>query len=477
MSLPYDSQSKDSILDYALLLVNNSLTDFLEDSDFESNTLNKGGFGQILEKYYFHKELDSLSQPDFPEAGLELKSSPIKKLKVKGELRAKERLVLNIINYQELIHQEFMSSSFYSKNSRLLLVFYLYDRKLKVLDYKISLVGIWDFPEEDIKVIEHDWKLIQRKVLDGEAHMLSEGDTFYLGACTKGASAKSVRVQPNSNIPAKQRAFSLKTGYVNHILAKLSGIEDGSFGKVVKAPELKEDSLNIEEAILKKIRPYYGKTPEDIANILNFNYNSHAKQRFAQLSTALLKSILGISMDKKIEELSKANISLKSIRLNSNNLPKENISFSAFEYLKIVDEGEWELSNFNQQLEKRFLFIFYKEDSNKQLVLEKALFWNMPYIDRQEAKVVWENTIGLIKEGRIVKEVTPKNIFKTYFPKQTENRVAHVRPHAKDKNDTYPLPVQDQLTNKGSYMKHSFWLNNTYIRDGVYYISQQSDER
>lgn len=476
MSLPYDSQSKDSILDYALLLVNRSLIEFVGDLGIESDAPNKGGFGQVLEKYYFHKELDSLSQPDFPEAGLELKSSPIKKLKRKGELRAKERLVLNIINYQELINQEFVSSSFYTKNASLLLIFYFYDEELKVLDYKINLVGIWDFPEEDIKVIEHDWKLIQRKVLDGEAHMLSEGDTFYLGACTKGASAKSVRVQPNSNIPAKQRAFSLKTGYVNHILAKISGIEDGSFGKVVKVPDFKEDDLNIEEVILKKIRPYYGKTPKDIANNLNVIYNSNAKQRFAQLSTALIKSILGVSSDKKIEEFSKANISLKSIRLDTNNLPKENISFSAFEYLKLVDEDEWELSNFNQQLEKRFLFIFYKEDSTKQLVLEKALFWNMPYIDRQEAKVVWKNTIELLKEGKIVKEITPTNIFKTYFPKQTENRVAHVRPHAKDKNDTYPLPVQDQLTSKGSYMKHSFWLNNTYIRDGVYYINGQSDE-
>ena len=41
----------------------------------------KGNFGQILEKFYFGYEPNSESEPDFKEAGIELKSSPLKTLK------------------------------------------------------------------------------------------------------------------------------------------------------------------------------------------------------------------------------------------------------------------------------------------------------------------------------------------------------------------------------------------------------------
>jgi hypothetical protein len=42
------------------------------------------------------------------------------------------------------------------------------------------------------------------------------------------------------------------------------------------------------------------------------------------------------------------------------------------------------------------------------------------------------------------------------------------RPHAKNANDTYPLPKEDRLTKLNDYTKHCFWLNNTYVRDEIY---------
>lgn len=463
INLPYDPSSKESILNYALRLVDSTLRESIDISTLDQNQLNKGGFGQILEKFYFYKELDSLSQPDFPEAGLELKSGAVKKLIKKGELRAKERLVLNIINYDELIDQNFEASSFYTKNAELLLVFHLHEKGTNVLDFIVKLVGIWSFPDEDLRVIKHDWQLIQRKVMNGEAHTLSEGDTFYLGACTKGANAKSVRSQPNSEIPAKQRAFSLKAGYVNHILAKISGVNDGSFGKIISTPELEQQDNDIEQLVISKFQPHIGKSPEEISQLLGSDYNERAKHRFAMLT----KAIMGVSREKEIEEFSKADVTIKTIRINEKNLPCENLSFPAFSYKDLINESSWELSSFNQTLEKKFLFIFFKMQDGK-LTLNRVLFWNMPYLDRQEAKQVWSKTKSLIQQGMVVKEVTEKQVYKTYFPKKSENRVAHVRPHARNRQDTFPLPFKDKLTGCSAYMKHSFWLNDTYIRDEIY---------
>ena len=56
----------------------------------------KGAIGTVLEESWFGYSPNSESEPDFPEAGVELKVTPY----VRGAngIRAKERLVCNIIN-------------------------------------------------------------------------------------------------------------------------------------------------------------------------------------------------------------------------------------------------------------------------------------------------------------------------------------------------------------------------------------------
>ena len=85
-----------------------------------------------------------------------------------------------------------------------------------------------------------------------------------------------------------------------------------------------------------------------------------------------------------------------------------------------------------------------------------------------EAKSVWDKMKKTVSKGEIVKEVTDKGVRKTYFPKKTENRISHVRPHARDANDTYKLPVADKLTGLSEYTKHCFWLNANYIKNEIY---------
>ena len=101
--------------------------------------------GQLIEKYHFHYIPNNESRPDFPEAGLELKTSPIKTLK-NGEFRVKERRVLNIINYIEEYKLTWESSSFWKKNKRLLLMYYLYENKKSLLDFVFKLVGNLGLP-------------------------------------------------------------------------------------------------------------------------------------------------------------------------------------------------------------------------------------------------------------------------------------------------------------------------------------------
>jgi DNA mismatch repair protein MutH len=457
-----DITSADSIIGFAKQLKNQTLRQACGVEIEKHGYGGKGNFGQVLEKFYFGYQPNSDAEPDFKEAGIELKSSPLKTLK-NGEFRSKERLVLNIINYLEVPKEEFEKSSFWKKNAHLLLVFYLHDKELDLLDYCIKLVDGWQYPSEDLKIIKQDWDFINKKIKDGKAHELSEGDTFYLGACTKGSTAlKSFRKQPFNKEKAKQRAYSLKQGYVNHIIANIAQEESAVYGKIIDNPEILEKARSIEEVVILKFHPFYGKTAVQIEQELGLELNQKAKSYFANLTIA----ILGLELGQKIEEFEKASIQVKTIRLKENNLPKEDISFPTFEYRELV-ETDWEDSDFKNILESKFFFVFYQFEG-ENLILRKVLFWNMPHSDILEAKNVWEKMIKIVLKGRIVKEVTEKGVRKTYFPKKSENKVSHVRPHAQNTADTYELPVADKMTGLTEFTKHCFWLNASYVRDEIY---------
>jgi DNA mismatch repair protein MutH len=458
----YNINSADSIIDFAKLLKDQTLREACGIEIEKHGYKGKGNFGQILEKFYFGYEPNSDAEPDFKEVGMELKSSPLKTLK-NGEFRSKERLVLNIINYLEVHKEDFETSSFWKKNAHLLLVFYLHNRDLDLLDYVIKLVDGWKYPNEDLKIIKQDWEFINQKIKDGKAHELSEGDTFYLGACTKGSTAlKSFRNQPFNNEQAKQRAYSLKQGYVNHIIANIAQEETAVYGKIIDQPEILDKVQSLEEIVILKFHPFYGKSANQIEQELGLDLNQNAKSYFANLTNA----ILGLKLGQKIEEFEKADIQVKTIRLKENNLPKEDISFPTFEYQELI-ETDWEDSDFKNILESKFFFVFYQFEGEK-LILRKVKFWNMQHSDILEAKNVWEEMVKTVTNGEIVKEVTEKGVRKTFFPKKTENRISHVRPHARDKDDTYELPIADKLTGLTEYTKHCFWLNASYVKDEIY---------
>lgn len=459
----YDKYSADSIIDFAKKIKGKTLRDVCGE-DIENHLYcGKGNFGQLLEKFYFGYEPNSDSNPDFLEAGMELKTSPLKTL-MNGRLVSKERLVLNIINYLEVHKETFEKSSFWKKNSHLLLVFYLHEKDTDVLDYLIKLVDEWKYPPEDLKIIKHDWELIKKKINDGKAHELSEGDTFYLGACTKGSTAlKSYRKQPkNKNVKAKQRAFSLKQGYVNHIIANIAHKEIGNFGRIIKRPEILDEVQSIEDLVISKFKPFYDKNVMQIEQSLGLELNSNSKSYFAQITNAML----GLQLGQKIEEFEKADIIVKTVRLNENNMPREDISFPTFKYEELI-KTDWEDSDFKNILERKFFFVFYQFQGDI-LYLKKAMFWNMSQSDIVEAKGVWEIMKEKVAKGMIIRSVNQSGRRFTHFPKKSENRISHVRPHARNADDTYILPVTDKLTGVNKYTKHCFWLNASYVKDEIY---------
>ena len=461
--LEYDETDPKSIEAYGKKLIGMTFQDVCDQDDMKKSNVvreteayeikhedkkRKGGLGEIIEERYFHYPANNDARPDFDKAGVELKVTPYKQNK-NGSFSAKERLILTMTDYFKVVNEEFEDSHMWQKARLILLVYYLYQTEIENrLDYKIGYVNLFTPPEEDIKIIKQDFEVINQKIKDGKAHELSEADTLYLGAAPKAATSKNRRKQPYSDELAKPRAFSFKTSYMTYILNHYIIPGKNTYESIIK--EKTEESF--EDYVIHKIEQYRDNTVHELCDKFQIPYKDKKPKNLEAMLTYRMLGIKG----NHAEEFEKANIVIKTIRINKNNRIKENMSFPIFKFKELIEE-EWDDSTFGNYLrETKFLFVVYKYDDNDELRLKGCQFWNIPYDDlEKEVKVVWEKTKQLIKNGLKIEVKNGKNC--SNLPKISENRVCHVRPHGRNAQDTYELPDGRRLT------KQCFWLNNSYI--------------
>ena len=425
----------------------------INDYQITEEDYNKGSFGHIFETDVYDYDINSISAPDFVEAGVELKVTPYKINKNKT-LSAKERLVLNIINYMEEYKNTFYISHFWFKNNQIQIVWYLWEEEKKKKNLKVTHEKLFTFPEEDLKIIIDDWTTIINKIKAGKAHEISEADTMYLGACTKGTNAKSMREQPFSDIKAKQRAFCLKTSYMTQLVRTYIGNVDN----VEKI--LNNTKSTFEEYINNVINKYKGKTQKQIMK--EFNIDSTAKNLNSMLISRMFGSKGKLS---EADEFLKANIIPRTIRVEENGRIKESMRFPAFKFYDISIQ-KWEKSDLKEALETtKYMFFIFKKQKG-EYIFKGIKLWNMPKSDIENyVKLVWLETRNIINSGLIVKEIDKYGNRITNFPGMGQYPVCHVRPHAKNSKDTYPLPYKDLKTGLREYTKHCFWINNKYLEE------------
>lgn len=460
----YDKTNPLSIENYAQQLIGKTFQDVIDDDEQKQPMLvretssygvaevsevkrNKGNLGQIIEERFFHYACNNEARPDFHEAGVELKVTPYK-IGANGKLSAKERLILTMIDYFSVVNEEFETSHMWNKARLILLIYYLYEKEVPInLDYRIDYAKLFTPPEQDIKIIKHDFEVIVEKIRAGKAHELSEGDTMYLGAATKASTSQDRRMQPFSDEPAKPRAFSFKNSYMTYVLNTYIVPGKDTYEPIIQS----ETTDSFEDYVVQRIDKHSGESVSELCNMFEINVEKKPKN----LEALLAYRMLGIKGN-HAEEFEKANIVVKAIRIGKNNEIKESMSFPTFKFKELIEE-EWEDSTFGNYLrETRFLFVVYKFDENDVLRLRGCQFWNIPYADLEEdVRTVWERTKTVLQEGLQVTLVN--GVHRNNFPKATENRVSHVRPHAQNANDTYELPDGRQ------FPKQCFWLNNTYI--------------
>lgn len=442
-AVDYSRATEAVVLHQAVLLVGYSLRDLHgTPASFPGG---KGSFGQLLELLHFGYSPNSDSVADFPDAHLELKSTGVIR-RAAGAWRAKERLVLSVINYHALVEEEsYRESTFFQKNGRLLLVIYAWRADESPLDFQVKAVDVIsldELDESDRAIIEADWWAIRRAVREGRAHELSEGDTLYLAACRKGAGrGRDSRRQPFSDEPAPQRAFSLKAGFVTRLVEKLlasAPARSDEQAAIDDPAQLLESTF--EQLMLARLEGFRGLTARKIAIEIAPDLNTRAKGFHA----SLVRRMLGVRT-KRIEELEKADVTLKVVRIGKRGRPKESMSFPAFRY-RVLAKERWSRSDLRERLSQRFLLAFFV-DSDEGYRFSHATFWSMPEtVLDGEVRRVWLETVVRIRRG-----------CSHDLPGLRFSEVLHVRPHARNAADTDHTPDGRELVRK------SFWLNASYI--------------
>ena len=462
MQAPYDRSDAASIYEYSAGLINKCLRDFWH----EGMPLidGKGGYAQMVEEIFFKYKPNSDPGPDFKEAGLELKCTGLKRLK-DDSLAIKERLVCGMIDYCEVVKEDFEQSHFYTKCQLMLILFYLYVKGADKLDYEFLYRVLWKLPEKDLLIIRNDYKVIIDKIRRGEAHLLSEGDTVYLAACRKGQKDSALREQPFSAIRAKGRAFSLKPSYMRNVLEFLmqSGENHAcNFNlyetkSITSLEELKGGSF--EQVILRRFDPFMGKNYLAICDQLGIKHST-AKHKYSIIANGIVTSKISDVNDS--DEFKKSGITMKTIRVGKAGTIKESMSFENIDYCEVAECDSWEDSRLYEIFTSRFLFVAYRQTENSielpngkvepEYVLDKAFFWTMSAEDLEDAERYWLD---------IKKKVMQNRIKLGNFYKLSDDKKFHVRPKAKNKASNFFTAVNP---NGGHCERLCYWFNASFVK-------------
>ena len=453
-AIQYDIKSAKSIFEYSKGLLGKTLRDFVWEN-YEPKK-GKGSLGQMVENIFFLLETNSNPAADFSEAGMELKCTPLRKSK-QEEYLIKERLVCNMINYCEVVKEDFEHSHFYLKCQLMLLLFYLHQSNCDNLDLEFIFSVLWKLPEKDLLIIRHDYEVIIDKIKQGKAHELSEGDTMYLGACRKGQKGESLMKQPNNpDVDAPRRAFSLKMAYMRTVLdyvvqsgknavSNVTGVQS----ELVSTTSLRQHSFD--DILLGRFKPFMKMSYKNIAKRKKVNISNNPKNKFSMIANAIAASAKCSNVNRS-EEFLKAGLTMKTIRMQANSVIKEAMSFENIDYIEVAECEDWFDSRLYELYSSRFMFVVFKEQNTgkEDYVLDDVFFWTMSQADLKLAEDYW---------CHIKANILADHISEEYWWKGTDKKKFHVRPKAQKATDLAPTP-----NGKGA-KKFCYWFNNDYVRE------------
>lgn len=382
----------DDLMKYTNNILGKTFADFDREGKLSIGLHDKGILGKVIETGFYKYENNNAAKADFDNLGIELKVTGYIKNK-NGTISAKERLVLGKINYHEIIKEDYSFSKLLFKNKKILILWYEYDYTKDIKDFIITNYQLYDMSNDEL-VIKNDYKIIQEKVIAGKAHLLSEGDTSFLGACVKGASGQDKTTQPNSEVLAKPRAFSLKNSYLTGILRSLE-------------IEFEIDNLeykSVEEYVYAQIKKYIGKTQIEIyMELFEKEVNKEAIPK--NIGKVLSDKMLGTDeeLPEKNSLFAKTNYKIKNVPVDKMYKPLERMPFRTIRLSEF--ENKWENSDWKIFFEELTIIALCYEGT-KEIANGYRVLKDIKKISFTEEEIEsFGKTYDMIKKAIIYKDI------------------------------------------------------------------------
>jgi DNA mismatch repair endonuclease MutH len=386
-------------------------------------TSGKGSAGHIVERFFSIRQ-NSLSEPDFLAAGIELKVVPVIRTS-KGQ-RIKERTFITMIDYFTLPSESWDAAHLRSKLD-LLLIYYEHLPGQPVEAYPIIRWIRWK-PDRDLtSLLRHDWEAIKAKVDGGLAEDLTESEGYILSACTKGPGGGALRSQPFSDAKAPARAFALKPSFTLNLFL------DDERAEIAELRRL--------DVLQTRYSRFVGRTVGEMAETVGVP-SSKAKNWAARVVRRSVAEAAG----RPIEDLG---LTVRVPRVDRRSLPYEAISFPSFRHSELVEE-EWQDSLLLSYVEY-MLFAPVRGDTKKVLpsrcTVLAAVYWKPT---EQELSLMRE-------EWTMFRDLVRRDSARS-MPTAAETKAIHVRTKGRDSSDLDVLPDGSMVTKK------AFWLNKKFMQ-------------
>ena len=423
MAFDYRTATREQINEVARSLLGKRLIDLDPSVPMvPSSPKNKGVVGMIYERA-FGIPPNSRPEADFPGAGIELKSVPIKL--ISGEARAKERVSLTMIDFAALPAERWETARVRKKLNDLLLIFYRWDPLLPIARFETLAAEIWRPDDESLRQMRLDWESVQALVASDRRSEVSEGATRLLGAATKGPGHGST-----------SRAWSLKQTFVGYIYSSIIS------RTVEPVSSAADPAAAFEQEVLGQLRPYVGKRVSDMA-VAAGRADRQGKAAAAQV----VRDLLGQGAKGRHGGFERFGIETKVVPVSGAGRVIEAMSFPAFVHEELVFET-WDASDLLARIQRILIVPIHRERRAplEDMRLGRPFFWSPTRPELERIRVEWEHFRALIEAGKARE-----------LPKPSETQYIHVRPKARDARD------RDQAPGGFDVIKKCFWLNQPYL--------------
>jgi DNA mismatch repair protein MutH len=405
----------------------------------------RGDYGCRIE-LIFGLDCGGSPLPDFPTAGIELKTT---KLRLQGRLwQVGERTTLQMIDYVGVGGESWSTASVRKKLDNLLFCFYRWRPDKDVESWPVDTIQLWRPDAQQAAFLEDDWKKIHAKIKGREAHMLSESDTHLLGAATKAATGAVRRAQVAGGPPAKPRAFALKQPFVaalyESFVQRPARLESLMRNLAIARPS------DFEKVLLGRFEPFIGRRISEVAAEFGVAPSS-SKSYTADVVRTVVKRLMGVRDPRSdIREFKEFGIEIKVVPVKASGVVKESMSFAGFRHRDLILQ-DWDTSEFRLQTD-RLLIVPIREPArgvrSAEWTLGRPFFWSPDSEQEGIMRSEWSRYRRLIATGHA-----------DDLPTAAETRMVHVRPKARDSTDTDDAPIV------GPVVKKCFWLNSHFVQE------------